>query len=103
MLVLGLTLAFLSELGALLGIALLAASWTAGPWRIPAALLAVALVAVAWGLWAAPRASHRLAGHALLLFKLAVFSLGAWGFLRIGRPVPAGLLLAAAALGLALG
>ena len=77
--ILGAALAFLVELAALLGTALLGWQWAEGVWRWPTALLAAATFATAWGIWAAPRSSRRLDGQALLLFKLAAFGLGAIG------------------------
>jgi Protein of unknown function (DUF2568) len=77
--IVGAALAFFVELAALLGTALLVAHWAHGPWRWPLGLLAAALFATAWGIWAAPRSSRRLAGQALLVFKLAAFGLGAVG------------------------
>ena len=67
------------ELAAMLGTALLAEHWGHGIWRWLLALLSAALFATAWGIWAAPRSSRRLAGQGLLLFKLAAFGLGAVG------------------------
>ena len=72
--------AFVVELAAMLGTALLGGHWGQGIWRWLLALLAAALLATAWGLWAAPRSPRRLDGQALLLFKLAAFGLGAVGF-----------------------
>ena len=77
--ILGAALAFLVELAALLGVALLGWHGVEGIWRWPMALLAGAAFATAWGIWAAPRSSRRLDGQALLLFKLAAFGLGAIG------------------------
>lgn len=54
------------------------------PWLIAAA--AVAAGVGVWAVWGAPRSPRRLAMPALLVFKLAMFGLGAIAFWLAGQP-----------------
>lgn len=45
-----------------------------------------ALAIVLWWLWAAPKAANRLEQPYLLVFKLALFGIAAFGLYRSGQP-----------------
>jgi hypothetical protein len=84
-----LALKFLLELGALAAFAY----WGSrtGPTAVNVLLgigapLAMALV---WGRWAAPKASHRLAGRGRIALELSVFALAALALVAAGAPVVA--------------
>jgi hypothetical protein len=72
-------LALCMELVAVCGTAMLGADLASGIWIWAVGVGAAALFATAWGIWAAPRSSRRLAGSALFVFKLGAFALGAVG------------------------
>ena len=61
------------------------------------------LAAVLWGLFAAPKASRRLKGLALLLFKIAVFGLAIIALAAAGQPSLAGIFALAVVVNLTLG
>jgi hypothetical protein len=97
-----LTLAFLSELAALVAIG--AWGWSvgsgAGRWLLAAGLpLAAALL---WGLYAAPRARFHVPAAAVAV-KVAVLGGAVVALAALGHPVEAALLAAAALLGATLG
>ena len=62
-----------------------------------AALSLAGAVIALWGLFAAPKAPHRLNGAPLLVFKLAIFAFGVAATFWVWGPAPAILLAAAAA------
>ena len=71
--------------------------------KIALGLGAPLVTAVLWGLFAAPRASRRLKGLALLLFKIAVFSLAIIALAAAGQPALAIIFALAVAVNLTLG
>lgn len=97
-----LALAFLLELAALFGFALLGAllpdSWV----RLAGGALAMAAFIGLWAVFAAPRSKRRLKMPALLWFKLGMFALAAAGFVAAGQAIWAGVFAVLVALNLAL-
>ena len=65
--------------------------------RAAMAILAPLVAAVAWGLWVAPKAGHRVADPARVVIEVAVFGGAAIGLALAGRR-NLGLILAAVAL-----
>jgi hypothetical protein len=67
-------------------IAVLVAVFRLGSTMIPgwaglvAGLFLLACVIVLWGRWGAPKSGHRLTSRPLLVFKIAIFTLGAAAF-----------------------
>ena len=74
---LNLALKFLLELAALASFGLWGASITDGLWVVVAAIGLPAVAAVAWGTFAAPKASRRLPLRLRAPFELGVFALAA--------------------------
>jgi hypothetical protein len=94
-----LTVAFLSELAALVALAWW--GWTATELpllRVALAVGAPLLAAVLWGVFAAPKARIRVPVLTVLV-KVLVFGSAALALLSLGHPVLAGILLVAGALG----
>ena len=89
-----LALKFLLELGALAGFAY----WGSrtGPTAVNVLLGVGAPLAmvVVWSRWAAPRASHRLAGRARIALELSVFALAAIALIAAGAPALAAIFAA---------
>jgi len=89
-----LALKFLLELGALAGFAY----WGSrtGPTAVNVLLGVGAPLAmvVVWSRWAAPRASHRLAGRARIALELSVFALAALALIAAGAPALAAIFAA---------
>ena len=79
---------FLCELLALAAFAWFGFSLDATVWvRAIAGFGLPVAVAVAWGLFAAPRASFTLPGKAVVAIKSAVYVLAALALLAVGQPV----------------
>jgi uncharacterized membrane protein YfcA len=91
-------LAFVLELAALAGFALLAA-WVPDGWlRLAAGVVAMAVFVALWAQWAAPRAKRRLEMPALLVFKIAIFAVAALGFFASGQWVLCGVFVVLSAI-----
>jgi len=50
---------------------------------------AVLLVAAVWGVWIAPKSSHRLPDPARLVLELAIFAVAALGYWQVHQPAVA--------------
>ncbi len=79
-----LVLAFLLELAALAGFALLAALLPDSWLRLVGGVVAVAAFAGLWAVFAAPRSKRRLTMPALLWFKLGMFAIATIGLVVAG-------------------
>jgi hypothetical protein len=76
----------LSELALLLAVALGGAGLASGGIAVALGVVAFVVAATIWGVWIAPRATHRLDDPARLLVELALFVWGGAGFAVSGRP-----------------
>jgi hypothetical protein len=84
-----LALKFLLELAAIAAFAAWGASVGSGAGAIALAIAAAAIAILLWGVFAAPRSTHRLPRAARVPFELAVFALAAAALLEALDPVAA--------------
>ncbi len=91
----GATAVFLTELAALVGLALGGWSMPGPAWaRVLLAALLPVVAAAVWGAFLAPRASRPLAEPSRIALRAVVLAAGAAGFAASGRPVLAWAVLA---------
>jgi hypothetical protein len=96
-------LALILELAMLLALALWAESLSLDLWlRWAVAAVLVIAAMTAWAIWGAPRSQRRLAGPALLAFKMTMFGLASLALWAAGQGWWAALFAVLAATNLAL-
>ena len=77
------------ELAALALFAYWGADEGSGVWAVVLAVIAPAAMIIVWGLFAAPRATHRLAAPARIPLEVSVFALAAIAGYAAGATIPA--------------